>query len=128
VVWQKLPKHGAHFALHDLTHFAVETTLGYRRGFYGLLAEGWDFDDVTGKGMRGPLPKEALEVERIVGVFDSERACGAMFTVEEFNEYAPRELTEAEVLAVRKLRGELFERWFAVEPGRDLDLEFAPIL
>ena len=50
VVWQKQPKHGAHFALHDLTHFAVETTFQYNRGFYGLLAEGWDFDDVTGNG------------------------------------------------------------------------------
>jgi hypothetical protein len=28
VTWQKQEKHGVHFALHDLTHFAVETTLG----------------------------------------------------------------------------------------------------
>ena len=28
------------FAAHDLTHYALETTLGYRRGFYGLVAEG----------------------------------------------------------------------------------------
>ena len=25
------------FPLHDLTHYAVETVLGFRRGFYGLL-------------------------------------------------------------------------------------------
>ena len=124
VVWQKQPKHGAHFALHDLTHFAVEKTLGYQRGFYGLLAEGWDFDDVTGKGARGPLPAEALEVERVVGVFDSERMSGAIYTVEEFNSFAPREFTLEEITAVRKMRGELFERWFGTAAGSQLELEF----
>lgn len=124
VVWQKQPKHGAHFALHDLTHFAVETTFNYSRGFYGLLADGWDFDDVTGKGARGALPADALEAERMVGVFDSERFCGAPFTVEQFNEYAPRVVTEEEILAVRKLRGELFQRWWDVPAGQNLDLEF----
>ncbi len=34
VTWRKLTKHAAHFALHDLTHYAVETVLGYRRGFF----------------------------------------------------------------------------------------------
>ena len=28
------------FALHDLTHYAVETVLGFREGFYGLVAAG----------------------------------------------------------------------------------------
>jgi len=46
--WQKQAKHGAHFVLHDLTHYAVETALGYRRGFFALIAEGWEPDDTTG--------------------------------------------------------------------------------
>lgn len=52
VTWQKQAKHAAHFALHDLTHYAVEIALGYRRGFFGLIAEGWDVEDTTGKGGR----------------------------------------------------------------------------
>jgi hypothetical protein len=124
VTWQKIPKHGAHFALHDLTHLAVETTFGYKRGFYGLLAEGWDFDDIGGKGARGPLPPEAIEVEQMVGVFDSERGCGQLFTAEEFSEFAPRVVTDAELQAVRKLRSELFARWHDVPVGHNLDLEF----
>jgi hypothetical protein len=28
------------FAVHDLTHYAVETELGVRHGFYGLVADG----------------------------------------------------------------------------------------
>jgi hypothetical protein len=61
VTWQKQTRHAAHFALHDLTHYAVETALGYRRGFFGLIAEGWDVDDTSGKGGRGALSAEAVE-------------------------------------------------------------------
>jgi hypothetical protein len=125
VVWQKIPKHGGHFALHDLTHFAVESALGIRRGFFGLLAEGWDFDDVTGKGARGALPPEAAEAEKIVGLFDMERATGGLWTLAEFNAFAPREMREEEILKVRSLRGELFRRWADVPTGQELELEFS---
>ena len=41
--WQKRTGPTAEFfAVHDLTHYAVETTLRYAKGFYGLVAEGWD--------------------------------------------------------------------------------------
>jgi hypothetical protein len=123
-IWQKQVKHAAHFVPHDLTHYAVETRLGYSRGFFGLIAEGWDFDDVTGKGARGPLPPEAGEVEQIVGLFDSERASGTLYTLGEINAYAPRSFTEVEVQAVRKLRSELFQRWLDVSPGHHLELQF----
>src|SRR5579864_3783742 len=85
VTWQKQERHAAYFALHDLTHFAVESTLGFRHGFYGLIADGWDVDDTTGNGPRGPLPDEAVEVEYFVGSFDQERAAGTTWTAEEFN-------------------------------------------
>jgi hypothetical protein len=124
VTWQKQPKHGAHFALHDLTHYAVETTLGYRRGFFGLIGEGWEVEDTTGNGTRGSLPAEALEVERIVGLFDSERGSGALWSAEEFSRSAPRALTEAEILKIRALRSSLFQKWFTVPPGQTLELKF----
>lgn len=124
VTWQKQEKHAAHFALHDLTHYAVETALGYRRGFFGLIAEGWEIEDTTGKGGRGTLPGEAFEVEQIVGLFDAERASGAIWTADEFNTAAPRALTEAEIQTVRALRARLFEQWLAVEQGEKLALRF----
>jgi len=75
VTWQKLGNRNApFFALYDLTHFAVESTLAFRQGFFGLIAQGWDVDDTDGKGPRGPLPAEAVEVEYLVGSFDAERA------------------------------------------------------
>lgn len=126
VTWQKQTKHAAHFALHDLTHYAVETTLGCRQGFFGLVAEGWDIEDTTGKGKRGTLPAEALEVERIVGLFDSERGSGALWTCDEFNEHAPRRLSQEDIQRVRALRSELFQRWFATPAGQKLELAFQP--
>ena len=123
VTWQKT-RQGAHFALHDLTHYTVETALGYRQGFFGLIAAGWEVDDTTGKGNRGRLPDEALEVERIVGLFDAERGSGVLWSPEEFNRFAPRPLTPADIVGVRALRATLFEKWSQVPPGQKLELTF----
>ncbi len=122
VTWQKQGRHAAFFALHDLTHFAVESTLGFERGFFGLIAEGWELEDTTGKGARGPLPAEAVEVERIVGLFDAERGSGAIWTVDEFNQFAA--LTSEQIAGVRSRRSDLFKQWFALPLGQTLDLEW----
>jgi hypothetical protein len=127
--WQKqTDRHAAYFSLHDLTHFAVETTLGFRRGFFGLIAEGWEIEDTTGKGARGPLPPEAAEVEGIVGLFDAERAGGVIWTVDEFNEFAAmkgaRRLSTYEIAGMKKRRSELFQQWSAVAPGATLELQY----
>ncbi|HTC89518.1 MAG TPA: hypothetical protein VK686_14525 [Bryobacteraceae bacterium] len=137
VTWQKQEsRHAAFFALHDLTHFAVESTLGFKRGFFGLVAEGWDIEETTGKQARGPLPSEAQEVEYIVGALDSERASGAIWPAADFNEQAaiharsvglpePRRCTDEELSQMRQRRAELFAEWRAVEPEKTLELRFA---
>jgi len=123
---QKQAKYAAHFALHDLTHFAVETVLGCRRAFFGLIAEGWDIEDTIGKGARGPLPEEAIQVERIVGLFDVERASGVQSNAGEFSANTGRTMTDDELHRIRELRAELFVKWAAVAPSTALELEFAP--
>ena len=124
VTWQKQTKHAGHFALHDLTHYAVETTLHYRQGFFGLISAGWDIEDTTGKGARGPIQVEQGEVEKLVGLFDSERGAGVLWTAEEFNEFAPCALSGAEIEQIRNLRSELFHKWFTIQPGEKLELTF----
>lgn len=89
-------------------------------GGVGLIAEGWDIEETTGKGARGGLPSEAGEVEGMVGLFDSERASGVLWTAEEFNKYSSRQLTDADLQKVGKLRADLFERWKMVRPGESL--------
>ncbi len=134
--WQKQEgAHAAFFPLHDLTHFAVETELGIRDAFYGLIAVGWSIDDTTGKGARGPLPDIALFVENVVGTLDSERGSGSRWTAAEFNEntarYAsnsgrpvPRALTDEELARIRKRRAQLFAQWRELPPGGSLALTF----
>ncbi|MFT5144402.1 MAG: hypothetical protein ACI80V_000603 [Rhodothermales bacterium] len=36
--WQR--REGEFFALHDMTHYALETVLGLEWGFFGLVASG----------------------------------------------------------------------------------------
>ena len=120
----KQSKHASFFAVHDLTHYAVETVLGCRGRFFGLIAAGWSVEDTTRRGGCGTLPPEAVEVEKIVGLFQTEQASCTLWTAAEFNEFSPRALTETEIQNVRTLRATMFRKWFAVQPGEKLELEF----
>jgi hypothetical protein len=134
--WQRQDDNrAAFFPLHDLIHYAVETELGFGRGFYGLIAGGWDIADTTGKGARGRLPDEAIEVEYVVGSLGAERTGASARTAEEFNHLAavfaktrgrpkPRQLTDAELTRVRSRIDELSVRWRALPPGATLELTF----
>ncbi|HEV2017245.1 MAG TPA: hypothetical protein VGQ98_02945 [Gemmatimonadaceae bacterium] len=134
--WQR--KEGAQatfFPKHDLTHYAVETALGHRQGFYGLVSAGWDFSDFGSPWPRGSLPVEASISEMIVGVLDLERRTGERSTADELSqklaEYAiehglppQRQLTEEDLARVREKRAEMFARWDAVQPGDALEIPF----
>jgi hypothetical protein len=134
--WQRNEnQHAGFFLLHDLTHYAVETELGFRRGFYGLIAEGWDIAETTGKTSRGPLPNETLEVEYLVSAFSAERAGGTASSAAEFNELAatfalakgmpkPRQLSEDELTRVRSRFDELAAKWRALPAGASMQLAF----
>jgi hypothetical protein len=137
VTWQHhRGAQGRFFPLHDLTHYAVETVLGRRHGFYGLVADGWDVTDFGKPWPRGPLPSEALTSELIVGFLDSERASMVRWPASDFNEQAATfyaqheidgmfELTDDELNRIRAARSELFARWGALAPGETLRLEFS---
>ena len=139
VTWQRQKGSvGLVFPPHDLTHYAVESTLGYRRGFYGLVAEGWEVSDFAAPWPRGPIPEEAREVELIVGFFDAERRSMDRWTAEAFNEHAvtyvaasktagkiaPPELSDEQITQVRAVRDALLGRWFALGAGEAMELEF----
>jgi hypothetical protein len=114
-------------------HYAVETELGFRRGFYGLVAEGWDIAETTGKTARGPLPNETLEVEYLVSAFSAERAGGVASIADEFNVLAatfasakgmmrPRELTDDDLARVRSRFDEVAMKWRTLLPGETMQL------
>ena len=122
------------FVWHDLVHYAVETTLGYRVGFFGLVASGWELqafghDPATGERLALPGVPEA-PVESVVSLFQQERA--GLIAPADFRAalalscpaVAPT-LTDERRAAVRRRIEELFGRWHAVPPGEVLELPFA---
>lgn len=134
--WQSMKNaQAAFFPRHDLTHYAVETVLRHPRGFYGMVAAGWDLTDFGTPWPRGPMPSECVLSEMIVGLLDLERASGALVTADDVNQRLaqfcaenglpdPKILTDDDLSAVRQKRGELFAKWDAVEPGSALELAF----
>lgn len=133
--WQKHEgKQAGFFPFHDLTHFAVETELGFRQGFYGLLANGCTIEETEGKSPRGKPPAEAILVEHVVGLIERERVGGAApLSAVEFGARlremcagsgieAPREITDAELESVRKRVDELHSAWAALAEGAALEL------
>ena len=136
VTWQRNDDRNAEFfPLHDLTHYAVETELGFTEGFFGLIAKGWNIDETTGKTARGALPPEALEVEYLVSAFSAERAGGDASMAEQFNVLAatfarakgmptPRELSDEDLARVRSRFNELATKWRALPANATMQLSF----
>jgi len=124
------------FVHHDLTHFAVESVLGHARGFYGLVADGWNLPDFGAPWPRGRLPRDLDLAENVVGLFDTERANGHTWTADEFNaalsQYqaahpefaAPRPVTEAGLGKIRNELARLFRTWQTLPVGATLELAF----
>lgn len=126
------------FVQHDLTHYAVETTLRLNKAFFGLLASGWDISDFGSPWPRGPIPVEAAGdaslAEGLAGNFDMERYCQIPVSAERFNrEYglvcaeagiSQRVVTEPELNRIRQYWAELKARLDATPPGEALELTF----
>ena len=138
VTWQvqRDPRHAVFFAHHDLTHYVVETELGVADGFFGLVAGGWELEDTSGKGARGPLPPGAVVVEHLVGALDREQSSPGPWPAAEFNAIlagaaararaAPRTVSDVQLARMRARLAELLGRWGALAPGEPLVLDFPP--
>lgn len=137
VTWQRIGgAQAGFFPRHDLTHVAVETVLGTTESFLRLIAAGWTVEETTGMGTRGPLPPEALLVERLVGMLDVERGTSSHWRAAEFAEQIaaaePRlegltmRLTDHALDAIRARRAELFAQWDAVPLGEALRITLPP--
>ena len=129
------------FPSHDLTHYAIEQTLSYPAGFYGLVADGWDVSDFAFPWPRGPIPAQAREVEMVVGLFDGERRDRAHWDSAGFNaqlqqlatcgkfagSLVPRTMSDDDLERVRAVRTALLARWGATPSGNVLELEFTRV-
>lgn len=137
VTWQRQEGTiGLVFPAHDLTHYSVETALGFTQGFFGLVADGWDISDFAKPWPRGPIPNEAREVELLVGLLDMQRRMMADWNAEELLQqgrlYVEGRgdgatlpgLTDEKLEKIKRLRTDVFAKWAAIEPGETLELLF----
>lgn len=136
--------HGAFFALHDLLHYAVERSLGYRQAFWGLMEAGWDFatfGDRRDQRYR-QMPDEALWAEHLVAVVQRRMAEGAwedgqnllqVFTDEVNAEWLsalqdvcrkPLPLSPDQSKSICVLADDLWNQWARVPVRGTLELEF----
>jgi len=124
--------------VHDLTHIAVESVLGFKEAFFGLVASGWAIDDFAAPGASKRFPLEARWAESIVGLFDLERGTGRIWTAAELDEALASSLSgqgtsgfrpfkEHELAAIRRLRSESQARWESLAPGHTLAIPFPAI-
>lgn len=123
---------------HDLTHCAVESVLGFKQAFFGLVASGWQIDDFSFPDTRTRVPVEAHWAESIVGILDLERGSARHLAEPEFAEALAsslraqglppyRSLRSSQLDAIRALRADLFERWCATAPGGTLEMPFPAV-
>lgn len=123
------------FPLHDLSHYAIETTLGLRHAFYGLLASGWNVTDFGEREFPDAARRDALLAEAMAGLFDLERATGHIPDPSGFNEQlrsvlekmgapAERLITPEELDTIRGRFVELAGRWARTPVGESLELVF----
>lgn len=127
--------YGDFFARHDLLHFAVETTLGFRNAFFGLIAQGKSIAWFSQPGIARELPAEALHVELIVALIQADQASGTTSDAQEFNRHyilaasqslhnapAPRPLTDDELRVIRERHAALVAQYHALGLKESLEL------
>jgi hypothetical protein len=123
------------YPLHDLAHFAIETTLGLQQGFYGLLASGWNVTDFGNRALPERAQAEAALAEATAGLLDQERGTGIVYKADTFNtalravmaemnQPHERLLTDDELDAIRRAFLDLAGRWARTKPGDALALGF----
>jgi len=120
---------------HVLTHFAVESTLGLRNAFYGLVAQGWDITRLTDRDVRAILPPEGLWTEFVVGLVQTERLSTEPFSAADFNDLLEKEkenfslkydrqLTDDELFRIRQIFLEKYSEWRTLKPGESMSMNF----
>lgn len=137
VTWQK-SRHNGFFGPHDLLHYAVETTLGLRDSFFGLVAAGRSIASFSEPGTAASLPLEALHTELMVNQLMIETNYQGPSTAEVFNQTIadccaaskgdtlapPAALTDAQLNQIRDRFAELNSTWRELAHGAKLELAF----
>lgn len=123
------------FIVHDMTHYAVETVLGYKNAFYGMLNSGINISDFEKpkEERTVTLTDEAIITEHLVNLLTIEYNQGL---IENFNNtladsirkenllYQPPCLSAEQLAAIRTAIKENMNLWYQLPEGAHLELNF----
>src|SRR5919197_6235782 len=119
---------------HDLVHYAVETTMGYDRAFYGAVARGRDLD-AFGRvdpevGRKRRPTRQAHHAEHLVSLLQADRRGGilgdlyAALAEARARGAVPPDVTDEQFDRARQRAAELLGRWAELPAGATLELPF----
>src|SRR5690348_5973925 len=129
--WQRSTDY---FAYHDLVHYAVETTLGYKNAFLGLVTQGRDLESFgTRNGIKDTYTQEEGWAEEIASAiqFPAYSGSPAMSDAECLDVLAHScagrgtpmpPITADQLGQIRALARDLHRRWAQVPEGETLEL------
>jgi len=120
---------------HDLAHYAVETTLGFREAFLGMLEAGRDIDDFgTRDGRKDTYPHEALLAESLVSLVQISVSQTTPLTVAGIQEQLTAvcansglgepDIADGDIDRARVTLLGLMARFRELSPGTSMDLPF----
>ena len=123
------------FVMHDLSHFAIERTLGYTEAFMGMLNRGMDIKEFENREKRLQLTiaPEAVFAENMANLFLMEIAQG---NLEDFNrtlvqsfkamgkELEAPVLLDQEIHSIRDYLRKLIDEWKNLEMGKTILLTY----
>ena len=120
------------FAPHDFAHYVVETTLGYKSAFFGLVAKGYDIPDFSKPKAKRPfeIPEEAIDLEPLVGLLQTdllENLRGNTAHSELFRDHSaslPIGITDAQLETMQQKLQVLLQQWHDLQPGESMTLQF----
>jgi hypothetical protein len=123
------------FVLHDLSHYAIETTLKYTTAFWGLIKEGINPDIFENKALRDKLTlsNEAWYTECMANLFLMELSQGGFENIENLiddslgqtNPEIPAiKLTSVEIDNIRITFTSLVTKWKSLNSKDSLLLKF----
>lgn len=132
VTWKHV---SSFFIIHDLCHYAVETTLPLKKAFFGMIQEGADITefDLPKDQQNILLTGEAIFAEQLVNLLAIEYSQGrlenfmgifnAIYTNEDGSDLTSL-VTEKKLEEIRNAITEIMRRWQSLPENETLTLLF----
>lgn len=139
--------HAGFFALHDISHYCVETELSLENAFFGLLNKNWDISTFENKAdpRYQQVPQVAIAVEHIVEVlcrraFEQEQSdpqlrslwCDEVLQEIALSATATKSqvptITHAQLLCICGRMARLYADWKALDVGSSVELLFPAVV